>query len=267
MSDYDADENSLGGKSPPTPPLPEPTFATFRRPFIQKKLNDDTDNVEKRMLSIRLVGTHPLWGHHLWNAARSFAVFLEQNSERLCHQKNVLELGAGGGLPGIITALCGAKKIVLTDYPDQDLLDNLRINVKENVPPQLLGRVNVQGYIWGRDVSDLVSSQDKFDLILMSDLHDALLRTVELCLSEPNNGRASSDLITPCVLVFYTHHRPQFAERDLQFFTKAKECNWVCEEIVTEKFEPMFPEDSGDPEVRATVHGWRLTRATRPNSP
>ena len=43
--------------------------------------------------------------------------------------------------------------------------------------------------------------------------------------------------MTPCVLVFYTHHRPHLAERDLEFFTKAKERRWKCEEIVTERFE------------------------------
>jgi nicotinamide N-methyltransferase len=62
------------------------------------------------------------------------------------------------------------------------------------------------------------------------------------------------------VLVFYTHHRPHYADRDMGFFTKARERAWTCEEIVTEKFPPMFPEDSGAEEVRATVHGWRLTR-------
>ena len=67
----------------------------------------------------------------------------------------------------------------------------------------------------------------------------------------------------------------------MEFFSKAKEQNWLCEEILTEKFavsvvpserdsqvltvrsQPMFPEDSGAEEVRATVHGWRLTRATQ----
>lgn len=46
-----------------------------------------------------------------WNAARAFAVFLERNYARFCRERNVLELGAGGGLPGIIAALCGAKKV------------------------------------------------------------------------------------------------------------------------------------------------------------
>lgn len=44
-----------------------------------------------------------------WNAARSFARYLDQNASELCEDKNILELGAGGGLPGLIAALSGAK--------------------------------------------------------------------------------------------------------------------------------------------------------------
>ena len=45
-----------------------------------------------------------------WNAARALASFLQRNSD-LYLGRNVLELGAGGGLPGIVTAKCGARKV------------------------------------------------------------------------------------------------------------------------------------------------------------
>ena len=45
-----------------------------------------------------------------WNAARAFASFLDDN-QYLYKDKNVLELGAGGGLPGIVCALNGARKV------------------------------------------------------------------------------------------------------------------------------------------------------------
>ena len=85
-----------------------------------------------------------------------------------------------------------------------------------------------------------------------------------------------------CVLVFYTHHRPHLAERDMAFFEMACTTGWACEKVVTERFpvrpsyfsggsrvdpphrhdrQPMFPEDKGEEEVRSTVHGWKLTRA------
>ena len=38
------------------------------------------------------------------------------------------------------------------------------------------------------------------------------------------------------VLVFFTHHRPRLADRDMDFFTKARERGWVCEEVLTRKY-------------------------------
>lgn len=45
-----------------------------------------------------------------WNAARALAGFLQRSPE-LYLDRNVLELGAGGGLPGLLTAKCGARKV------------------------------------------------------------------------------------------------------------------------------------------------------------
>lgn len=176
----------------------------------------------------------------------------------------MLELGAGGALPSIVTARNGAGKVVVTDYPDRELVENMEYNVKTNVPEHQRDRLNVQGYIWGHPVKPLLDAlptpSSKFDLIILSDLifnhsqHEALLKTCEEALSSDS---ASSH---PSVLVFYTHHRPHLAHRDMSFFTKARERGWRSEEILSETFPPMFPEDSGEEAVRSTVHGWRLTR-------
>ncbi len=95
-------------------------------------------------ISVRLVGSHPLWGHHLyvylhffplpiflpvfltrkknpfffydrWNAARALAGFLQRNPE-LYAGRTALELGAGGGLPGLVAAKCGARKVCARAY-------------------------------------------------------------------------------------------------------------------------------------------------------
>ena len=94
----------------------------------------------------------------------------------------------------------------------------------------------------------------------------------------------SERVIAPggCALVFYTHHRPHLAQRDMEFFDIARENEWVCEKVLTERFpvrsschsevsrtltcrlvrdQPMFPEDPGEEEVRSTVHGWKLARS------
>ena len=45
-----------------------------------------------------------------WNASRSFATYLDDHTE-LYRDRAVLELGAGGGLPGIVAANNGARTV------------------------------------------------------------------------------------------------------------------------------------------------------------
>lgn len=171
-----------------------------------------------------------------WNAARCFASFLDRT--RLCQGRTVLELGAGGALPSIIAILTSATKVVVTDYPDTPLLDNIHFNISNNVPPALQSVFSVQGYIWGRDTqvlqNVLPSGSIGFGVIILSDLifnhseHDALLNTCEQAIS--------IDDPEACVLVFYSHHRPRVAHRDMEFFEKARGRGWQTDEIVTETF-------------------------------
>ena len=58
-----------------------------------------------------------------WNASLSFANFLDQNIP-FYRGLNVLELGAGGGLPGIVTAKNGAKKVTSSDKGQQVQTNN-----------------------------------------------------------------------------------------------------------------------------------------------
>jgi nicotinamide N-methyltransferase len=101
-----------------------------------------------------------------WNAARAAATFLD-GAPTLYRGRRVLELGAGAGLPGLVCALNGAAQVVLTDYPDPDLVANLQHNVAANVPADAAPRVSVAGYVWGRA---LPPGQDVFDLLILSDL-------------------------------------------------------------------------------------------------
>ncbi|EJF58955.1 hypothetical protein DICSQDRAFT_156488 [Dichomitus squalens LYAD-421 SS1] len=241
---------------PPRPPSPEPTTAVYTR--------ERSDQTDWTTINLRLVGSHPLWAHYLWNASLAFASYLDEH-DALYRDRFVLELGAGGGLPSIVTAKNGARKVVITDYPDQALIDNLSYNVSQNLGETENDGVAVQGYIWGHPIEKLLQllpdnePERAFDLMILSDLifnhsqHDAMLKTCDLALAKSRPA---------CVLVFYSHHRPHLAHRDVEFFRKARENGWTCDEILTRKYPPMFPEDPGEEEVRATVHGWRLTRAS-----
>ncbi|GAW02648.1 nicotinamide N-methyltransferase [Lentinula edodes] len=248
----DPDEVDLGLDSvfieAARPPSPEATFSIFQG--LHKEFR------------IRLVGSHPLWGHHLWNSALSFSC------------------------SGIWSS---KAQVVITDYPDPDLIQNIECNVEENVDVARKGNVAVQGYVWGHSIHPLLASlqnesnsnEDLFDLIILSDLifnhsqHDSLFKTCRLALKPspnastfPSNDDATeasspTSVLEPSLLVFYTHHRPHLAHRDMEFFEKARDQGWHCVEVVTQKFDPMFPEDPGEEEVRATVHGWLLTRSSR----
>lgn len=111
------------------------------------------------------------------------------------------------------------------------------------------------------------------DLVFNHSQHHALLKTCR-------------DLLTPAtgrVYVFYTHHRPHLAHRDLEFFKIAErpvpvapldddsnkhEVDWddrdslgygfKTDQFITKKMHVMFEEDPGDEQVRATVHGWQM---------
>ncbi|EIW68247.1 hypothetical protein TREMEDRAFT_63420 [Tremella mesenterica DSM 1558] len=258
----------------PESPLPPPfSFSVYRpHPSFQLTTQDSRDQ-----LVLRLVGSHPLWGHHLWNTSRVLSDFLLRHDE-MVKGKKVLELGAGAGLPAIISSLAGAEKTVITDYPDEALLENIRWNVDCNVPAGR--RPTVEGHVWGRNVEELVpqgtsGGKDRgYDLLLLSDLvfnhsqHAALVQSVNALLSYRSCPPFTTQdpYPTPCILVFFTHHRPHLAQADLAFFPLLAQSkpddggSWAYEKVVEEWAGAMFEDDPGDIHVRGTVHGWRCWR-------
>ncbi|RPA93041.1 hypothetical protein L873DRAFT_1857454 [Choiromyces venosus 120613-1] len=207
-------------------------------------------------LTLRLVGHNPLWGHMLWNAGRVVSTYLETHAEVLVSGKRVLELGAGAGLPSLVCALRGAVEVIVTDYPDPDLISNLEHNVS-TLPSSSSSiqapAISAKGYLWGRDPSDLGSP---FDTLILSDLlfnhseHQALVNSVMSCLKKALDARA---------LVFFTPHRPWLYEKDLAFFDTAKEAGFTVEKVLEEVLVgPMFEEDPGDRELRRTVFGFEM---------
>jgi nicotinamide N-methyltransferase len=260
------------------PPSPKPTTQ------IHTLLSGQT-------LTLNLVGHNPLWGHHLWNAGRLISTYLEQNPS-LIKNKTVLELGAGAGLPSLVCGILGAKKVVCTDYPDRELVENLRGNIEEferdfggnegeSESKGIDGRVVAEGYCWGADPAPLLSHlpsspspTDKkpngFDILILADLlfnhseHRKLLSTIQQTLSHPperSEASHSSSSQTPeaKALVFFTPYRPWLYEKDMAFFDLAREAGFVVEKVLEEKMERvMFEDDPGDEELRRTVFGFVL---------
>ncbi|KAG2226705.1 hypothetical protein INT45_001052 [Circinella minor] len=259
MSSDESFAGDLFGEEEEEYQVPEPTCEVYTR---------EKEHSEPKTLNIRLVGSHPLWAHHLWNASKIFASFFDKNPE-ICQNKTILELGAGGALPSLIAAANGASKVVITDYPDKELIENIQHNVDMN---HLGENVNVQGYVWGTSTTELrkaIEPKTTYDVIILSDLvfnhsqHHAMLKTCRELLT-PKTGR---------VYVFYTHHRPHLAHKDVEFFSIAQRpydpnadpddreslgYGFEADHFLQEKMNVMFEEDPGDVQVRSTIHGWQL---------
>ncbi|MCO5598607.1 hypothetical protein L7F22_052704 [Adiantum nelumboides] len=231
------------GFRPATPP---PTEARYDFPKCEGRSTSPLISSEPIIMS--LVGSHPLWGHHLWNAAPTLSDYLVRDMPHLCNSKTVLELGAAAGLPSIVAQRLKASLVISTDYPDNDLIENLRNNCHKNAKNSetTSSMLTVEGYIWGSDTSKLKAllpkGQTYFDLLLLSDLifnhqaHPAMLSTLDSCLppSNPNAVEHETDeriYAGPQALVFFTHHRPHLAHKDMEFFEQARQKGWICKEV------------------------------------
>ncbi|KAJ2360000.1 Protein N-terminal and lysine N-methyltransferase efm7, partial [Coemansia sp. RSA 2607] len=168
--------------------------------------------------------------------------------------KSVLELGAAGALPSLISACNGATKLVVTDYPDHDLIENIRKNVEANIPLRLAdGSVQVTGFKWGYDIEKIAdlsgSSEGTYDVLILCDLvfnhseHTSLLNSVEKLMAKPKAGVSNGGE----AYVFFTHHRPWLADKDMAFIERARdELGLEVTKVVEEYTGAMFDDDPGD---------------------
>ncbi|KAF2858400.1 hypothetical protein K470DRAFT_259815 [Piedraia hortae CBS 480.64] len=186
----------------------------------------------------------------LWNAGRVLGKFLE-NHEELVQGKSVLELGAGAGLPSIICAMHNAEKVVATDYPDADLVENLQRNIETCLPKAAQSRICAKGYLWGNPLQDISIKGHQFNLMILADLlfnhseHAKLLSTIQQSLKKVPEARA---------LVFFTPHRPWLYGKDIDFFRLAKNGGFNVEKILEEVMPKAMFED--DPGVSAATFTW-----------
>jgi len=71
----------------------------------------------------------------------------------------VVELGAGAALPSLVAAMQPAAPalVVVTDYPDDAILGNLRQNVARNEAAYAPGcTVRCEGYEWSQPLDPLM---------------------------------------------------------------------------------------------------------------
>lgn len=221
------------------------------------------------VITLHLVGHSPLEAHHLWNGSRVVASHFESHPS-LVQGRTVLELGAGAGLPSLVAASLGARRVVVTDFPDPELVATMRRNIDECelIPSASTShsqgekeeRIVADGYVWGMDPSHLLAhlplGGKGFDVLVLADLlfrhseHGRLLRSIEMLMKVDAASRA---------FVVFTSYRPWLQHKDLRFFDLARERGFVVEQVLEKKMErPLFESDPGDEEVRKTVTGWTL---------
>lgn len=279
MSDGSEDEddsdaavslNDIGMFNEPENFRPKPAPAHFVE--YQRKFESAGDIHGIDTISLRLVGKSPLWGHLLWNAGIYTANYIEKHSKDLVKDKVVIEFGSASTLPSLLCCIDGAKRVIATDYPDLDLLANMKYNV-DHLPFNTTIKNKVlttAGYIWGNDTTEirnLIGDGSYADLIIMSDLvfnhteHRHLLKACkELIrpLDDPNKPRSGGKC-----LVVWSPHRPTklMVNRDFNFFKIAKDEFQFDVELVemVHWSHPMFPEEPAETEeIRKRVYCYIL---------
>lgn len=231
------------------PPTPPPTQETYSMK-------------SGKQIVLNLVGSSPTEAHRLWNGAKMISDYFEEDESRV-KNKTVLELGAASGLPSLVAGILGAEKVVMTDFPDVEIVQNMQKNIDicdETVEPKgrIASAVDAVGFIWGADSQPLLArlpaSRKRFDVLILADLlfrhseHGALVKTIKECLCKKG-----------VAYVFFTSYRPWMREKDLGFFEVAKREGFLVQQVGEVKLDkPMFEGDPGDLDVQKTVSGFEV---------
>eukprot|EP00949_MAST-11_sp_MAST-11-sp1_P004040 g4040.t1 len=170
-SDVDSDDSEAGGLfGDMFKPTEEDMAASF-----QKEYSVETPEGSLTKVTVRLEGVDPEFGQvaaatgfTLWAASEKLAQYLasKEGAKRIL-RKNVIELGAGLGLCGILASSV-AKTCVLTDG-DSRVLEKTKRNVALNECD--VSRVECAKLRWGPDVHSFMQQYpDGFDVVLGADI-------------------------------------------------------------------------------------------------
>ena len=248
------------------------------------------EGVGPRVLRFSLLSHRRRWAQRIWPAAQVLARYLDAHPT-LVVGRAVLEIGAGAALPSVVAALLGARAVVVSDYPDDRMLQNMRANLTANLPPEQRRRAVVVGYDWNHSARSLMSAlsglhdarhgggdgggAEGFNLVLLSDLlyeceHEAILRAVASSLAAaPEDARA--------LLTFQVHDLCQLPKQ-VAFFQLAADFGLAVKRLSTVTVGRQFEDEAGDEveestesstqmaddeeDVTAQVQLWELVRVS-----
>ena len=180
---------------------------------------------------------------------------------------SVLELGAGSGLLSIMCGLKGSSRVCCTDYDsfsDHSLMEVIEGNLNRYFPDN--PSIGAVGHVWGNDVTPLLTfgiqeneeenEEGKYDLVFLCDLifnrseHQKLLNTCYRTVKPHGKG--------VCHVIF-SHHDPQYTEKDLNFFELAEKQGFIVTKGEEVEMEDLFVENDGMDHLRNIVYFYTLT--------
>lgn len=187
------------------------------------------------------------FSHFLWNSELRLAKWIDEGKVPV-RGRRILVLGAGAGLCGILAVRAGAKAVVLSDYPAQSMLDNLRQNVEQNLTLEEQQRTNIVGHLWGEDASPLLQAGagGKFDAVFLADClwmpeqHDALIKTLVSVLVHTKEARIY------CIAGFHSGRQKManfFPRAELMGLTFVSEPYEISQRDRVRPWDPARPEE------------------------
>lgn len=112
----------------------------------------------------------------VWPSSLVLSAYLA--SRIMTKDSRVIELGAGTGLPSIVCAMMGAKRVHITERANERALDNLKNVVELN---QVQENCSVWPLTWGFLKEDVIPDVDVIlgaDVFYSGEDYDAVLTTV-----------------------------------------------------------------------------------------
>lgn len=206
------------------------------------------------------VGT--LFCDRVWSGSRMISEFLASNRSSLIRGKCTVELGAGTALPSLVALACGSKLSVITDYPDELVIQAIRETVGANWQQCQCNqdRVAVIPHDWGSSVDPVllgvrerIQGVESFDVAILSECiwmhrsHSALAQSMDLLL-HPVHGKA---------IVTYAHHIPGMESADNAFFDVCMRRGFKIAHEASQDLSYMW-----DDTKRITIHLKVLERET-----
>ena len=235
-----------------------------------------TRRFTKETLKLCLVKKHhSLWGEYIYNAARVLSDLIDGGGGLDGHAtsiavegKSVIELGAGAGLPSVVSALCGAVSVCITDYGrdgDRGLVEAIDRNISDlqeqqlSLPCVVNHRLTGHPYVWGEDCRRLLEANGghKYDIVILADcifnrsVHRQLVESMAMLMEEVNGVCYCS----------FSHHDPQKTELDLRFLEICREQGYAT--ILQHKEQRQsypFAENDGLDDARGWVYVYEIKR-------